>query len=99
MLGRAGFELTPVVPRLESLLSARESSARRRLGIPSGPELLFSPFQSLSVHDIQAIFPSEKAALIDTQEGATISSSNTVGRGSRDHLFVAPILVPAVRRG
>lgn len=97
MLGRAGFELTPVVPRLESLRPAIEA-ARRRLRIPSGHELLFSPFQSLSIPDIQAIFPSEKAALIDRQGGRD-PLTTTVGRGSRDHLFVAPILIPAVREG
>lgn len=97
MLGRAGFELAPVVPRLESLLSAREAS-RRRLGIPSGCELLFSPFQSLSVTDIQAIFPSEKAELIDTQGERDLLLA-TVGRGSRDHLFVRPILVPTISEG
>src|SRR5207245_708541 len=39
MLGRAGFELTPVLPRLESLRPGG-AEARRKLGIPSTTELL-----------------------------------------------------------
>jgi hypothetical protein len=93
MLGRAGFELAPVVPRLESLRQDEEA-ARQRLGIPSGQELLFSPFQSLSIPDIQAIFPSERELPLDRTAGRD-PLAITVGRGSRDHLFVAPVLIPA----
>jgi hypothetical protein len=97
MLGRSGFDLTPVMPRLESL-RPDGVAARNQLGIPSGRELLYSPFQSLSIPDIQAIFPSEKAVPIDRSAGRD-PLAITVGRGSRDHLFVAPILVPAPAAG
>lgn len=94
MLGRAGFELAPVLPRLQSLRQDEEA-ARQRLKIPSGQELLFSPFQSLSLSDIQTIFPSERDVPLNRTAGRD-PLAITVGRGSRDHLFVAPVLIAAV---
>ena len=52
----------------------------------------FSPFQSLSIADSSAIFPSAAAAPAGRSDEAALNGTD-VGRGSRDHLFVAPIFV------
>jgi hypothetical protein len=62
------------------------------MGYAKGGPLLYSPFQTLSIADIGVFFPSTKAARFTREQHEDIKSL-AVGRGSRDHLFVNPILV------
>ncbi len=90
MLERAGFDLSSVISTLEEHHSALRS-ALHLLSVPDDQPILFSPFQSLSVSDTQRIFP-EVATVQATSESVS-SEGVVVGRGSRDHLFVAPAFV------
>ena len=82
MLERSGFDITPLEERI-----TRSESAFKRLGIDSG-KLLFSPFQSLSLDDIAAVFPAQKPT--SQVEGVTQidRSISPDGRDDRSHLFV-----------
>lgn len=94
MLERAGFDLSSVVKKLDHQ-APLVASARKRLRLDPRSELLFSPFQSLSLEDIARIFPaSEEASAIRARRAPT--ASGIVGRGSRDHLFVEPRFVRRV---
>ncbi len=91
MLDRAGFDIDQVRFTLEAL----EPSIRRtldRLQILREKDIVFSPFQSLSISDIKRIFPSSESVASELTLASTGESSGT-GRGSRDHLFVKPKLV------
>ena len=91
MLERGGFDLTPVRAKLKnhdsSLLRALE-----RLRVSPGRSLLFSPFQSLAISDIQRIFPTSSPSP-QTPGGKLTAIGPVVGRDPRDHLFVKPNVV------
>jgi len=90
MLHRSGFQVESIQTLLEDLTPAL-SSAKDRLAIPRDALVLFSPFQSISLERIGAIFPTEapgqQAAPADVRPGSV------TGRDSRDHLIIRPILV------
>jgi hypothetical protein len=94
MLERSSFDLTSVTKELaqnrRSFLSALDS-----LGANHEKPLLFSPFQSLSVFEINRIFP--KAAAIPNASRQPLSSPAVaqIGRVCRNHLFVKPRFVTA----
>lgn len=94
MLDRAGFDIAPMMDRLKSAQAAIRPFLDAR-GV-TGHNLLFSPFQSLSLSDIAAVFPAEvsapKIARPETEAG-----ENHVGRDNRSHLFVVPHMVDAVQ--
>ena len=91
MLDRAGFD---VIQLRNSVVSEKPNvdSVLLRLGIHQKQPLLFSPFQSLSNTNLQALFPA-KANLIESKELQQIQSDPIVGRGTRDHLFVKATFV------
>jgi hypothetical protein len=91
MLDRAGFDIAPVRRKLE-LQAPVLNRALNGLGINRGQAVIFSPFQSLSVTDIQKIFPaSEEGSKV--RERQKTAFGKVIGRGSRDHLFVEPKFV------
>lgn len=93
MLYRSGFDLEPVREKLEEHRPAY-NSALTRLGVEPAREVLFSPFQSLSIQDIEEIFPDTPA----TPKPAMVRDAGMetpFGRGPRDHLFVQPAFVDA----
>lgn len=91
MLERAGFDVEPMRERL----IAAEKVTKSVTQIPATGTLLFSPFQSLSLNDIQAAFPTQiKAPVVDVDK--PIEGQRThAGRDSRSHLFVEPSFVAA----
>lgn len=91
MMKRAGFNLSSVAARLQNDEETLRK-ALRAMEVPQGSQILFSPFQSLSVADSSAIFPTGLAAATRNSIKA-VNQGNYVGRGSRDHLFVVPTLV------
>jgi len=91
MLERSGFDIEPVRKKLELQMPVF-NRALEQLSIETSRPLLFSPFQSLSVSDIQRIFPSSEESS-KARERAVAVSGGVVGRGSRDHLFVKPKFV------
>ena len=91
MLERAGFDVEPVLPQLNQQEQAF-ARALARLGVPQGKPLLFSPFQSLKIADSNRIFPPATVP-VSNEKRDTSAVGTVVGRGSRDHLFVQPILV------
>ena len=91
MLARAEFDVEPVLPQLDQQEQAF-ARALARLGVSQGKPLLFSPFQSLRIADSNRIFP-PAAVSVSNEERNTPAGGTVVGRGSRDHLFVQPILV------
>jgi hypothetical protein len=75
-------------------ITKAESSAQplfTRLGT-DGQNLLFSPFQSLTLQDIAAVFPARVDApkVVNT---ARVVSEAPDGRDDRAHLFVPPLMV------
>lgn len=91
MLERSGFEIAPMAQRIaDAETVARPVLASLR---SDGENFLFSPFQSLSLADIAAVFP----ARIDAPkvEGTPQAEREDApdGRGDRSHLFVHPTLV------
>ncbi len=94
ILGRCEFDLTPVLPKLEAHQTI-VLSARQKLALSAKGELLYSPFQTVAVTEIGKIFPpTTKPVRFSRKEREDIRTA-VVGRGSRDHLFVSPIMVPA----
>jgi hypothetical protein len=92
MLDRAGFDIAPVIERVEVAKRLAEPSLTR--WDTTGDNLLFSPFQSLSISNIAAVFPARAAGpQIERKAG---QGSSLIGRDDRSHLFVAPRLVAAV---
>jgi len=91
MMRRAGFDLSSVAAQLRDD-EATLQKALQVLGLSQDSQILFSPFQSLSVADSSAIFPT---ALVAAKRNVikAVNHGNIVGRGSRNHLFVAPTLV------
>jgi hypothetical protein len=93
LLARAGFDISPVVPLLRTS-RAKYDSAIRHISAGEGGELLFSPFQTLSVSETDAAFPSiAPAESMPSKRAHRIATASPIGRGSRDHLFVTPKLV------
>ena len=91
MMERSGFDLSTVQDQLrEDKDDYRE--ALRALGVPEDSRLLFSPFQSLSIADGNAIFPprANRKVAKRLQEGNR--DSIEVARPV-DHLFVPSTLV------
>ena len=91
MLGRAGFDLKPVKHKLDETMGAFHS-ALNSLGIDNNKDLLFSPFQSLSIIDTEKIFT---ASIEDpgAQQPQFVATGKVEGRDSREHLFVEPKFV------
>ena len=91
MLERAGFDIKSVADQInENSGTVRE--ALGSLGLAKNKNLIFSPFQSLSVSDSDSIFPTLKSSAARHQQQAVTYSSG-LGRGSRAHLFVKPKFV------
>ena len=91
MMEGAGFDLSSVANQLRK----EESTVRqalRALNLAYDRPLLFSPFQSLSITDSIAIFPSQKVTPAGRSFEPVLDRTD-VGRGSRDHLFVVPTFV------
>lgn len=92
MLERAGFDIATVAKRIEKAgLTAAPVIARLN---SDGRNLLFSPFQTLSLTDINTAFPARNVAprVDDTARAGTVGPD---GRDDRSHLFVPPMLVAA----
>lgn len=94
MLERCGFDIKTHISRI---VKAEEVAASlfNRLGAGSDT-LLFSPFQSLSLVEINVIFSSHRK-INQTEISTThVASSNAPdGRNDRSHLFVRPKFVVA----
>jgi hypothetical protein len=91
MLDRAGFDIEPMAERLKVARNTIKPFMTRSKA--NGDNLLFSPFQALSIDDMLAAFPAHGAgALIERAAGPV---GSLVGRDDRAHLFVAPRLVRA----
>lgn len=95
MLDRAGFDITPMRDRLKSARAVIRPFLDVR-GV-TGHNLLFSPFQSLSLSDIAAVLP-DQASAPQIARPETEVGENRVGRDDRSHLFVAPHMVDAAQR-
>lgn len=91
MMERAGFDLSSVANQLRKI-EGTQRQALHALGVELDRPLLFSPFQSLSIADSTAIFPNPAIAPAERPDDAVLDGPD-VGRGSRDHLFVAPTFV------
>lgn len=92
MLERAGFDIAPVAERVaQAGITAGPLLARLE---SDGRNLLFSPFQTLSLTDINTAFPARTVAprIDDTARAANAGPD---GRDDRSHLFVPPMLVAA----
>ena len=91
MMKKSGFDLSNV----EDQLREEEDTYRdalRALGAPDNRPVLFSPFQSLSIADANAIFPPRtKSKVVDRSEEAKPYGTD-FGRHV-DHLFVPSTLV------
>jgi hypothetical protein len=94
MLERSGFDIAP----LEARIAEGETVAAplfKRLST-DGRNLLFSPFQSLSLASIAAAFPvrAQSAQMAEGPDPAAVVTAPT-GRDDRSHLFVRPNMVAA----
>lgn len=92
MLERSGFDIEPVGERIADA-EAIAAPVFKQLGT-DGRNLLFSPFQSLSLGDIADAFP----ARVQTVQVAEVAGRAAVtaapdGRDARSHLFVHPNMV------
>ncbi|MBB5349570.1 hypothetical protein JWG42_14285 [Desulfoprunum benzoelyticum] len=98
MLERSGFDIAPVGGRLADA-EAVVVPVLERLGT-DGRNLLFSPFQSLSLGEIAAAFPVH-AQTEQFEEGASRAAVAAApdGRDDRSHLFVPPNMVAAEEAG
>lgn len=98
MLERSGFDIAPLEQRIADA-EATAAPVFGRLGT-DGRDLLFSPFQSLSLDDIAAAFAaSEKTAHIEEGKGRAAALAAPDGRDDRSHLFVHPNMVAAEEAG
>lgn len=96
MLERSGFDITP----LEDRITRAEAIAAQELKRleTDGRNLLFSPFQSMSLADIAATFADPKQiAHVERDEIRTDAAVAPEGRDDRSHLFVPPKLVAVAR--
>ena len=91
MLERSGFDIAPVEERIAEAEAIAAPMFGR--GGTNGRNLLFSPFQSLSLGDIAAAFPA-RAQTAQVEEGASqVVVAAPDGRDERSHLFVHPRMV------
>ncbi|RME57398.1 hypothetical protein D6779_08760 [Candidatus Parcubacteria bacterium] len=94
MLERSGFDIAPVEKRIADA-EAVVAPLFARLGT-DGRNLLFSPFQSLSLRDIADSFPARTAASqVEATGGRGAKGTAPNGRDDRAHLFVHPKMVAA----
>ncbi|MCZ4088757.1 hypothetical protein [Sinorhizobium psoraleae] len=94
MLERSGFDVAPVGERIAEA-EALAAPVFERLGT-DGRNLLFSPFQSLSLEDIAAAFPAHgQTARVEEGASRTAVAAAPDGRDDRSHLFVHPNMVTA----
>ena len=91
MMERTGFDVSSLAEQLQRDEETRRE-ALRKLRLPEDKPILFSPFQSLSIADLSEIFPQPEVAPAGRSMQEVIDGTN-VGRGTRDHLFVAPTFV------
>lgn len=92
MLERSGFNIEPLEQRIADAAIEAEP-AFQELGVDE-QNLLFSPFQSLSLADISAAFPREAAAApVEEGIGRAGTSGTRDGRDDRSHLFVPPKMI------
>lgn len=98
MLERSGFDIAPVGERIAEAEDIA-APAFARLGT-DGRNLLFSPFQSLSLDDIASAFPA-RAQTAQVEKGASRAAVAAApdGRDDRSHLFVHPNMVAAEGAG
>ena len=98
MLERSGFDVEPVGERIAEA-EAVAAPVFERLGT-DGSNLLFSPFQSLSLGDIAAAFPERlQAVQVEETAGEYTVAAAPDGRDNRSHLFVHPTMVAAEGAG
>jgi len=94
MLERSGFDITPLNERIAAA-EAIMGAVFKRLGT-DGRNLLFSPFQSLSIGDIADAFPQYvQTAQVEEGVGQAAVTATSYGRDDRSHLFVSPNMVAA----
>lgn len=91
MMERSGFDIRSVLGQLQAESNIL-NIALKELNIPEDKEILFSPFQSLSVSDISAIFPMAEKLYGKTSIEKMVDGK-TIGRGGREDLFVKPNFV------
>ena len=91
MMERSGFDLSPVSDGLRED-EAKYRAALKALGAPANKLLLFSPFQSLSVADLTAIFPHSADSRMEERPRTPGMFARDPGRSSY-HLFVPPAFV------
>lgn len=92
MLERSGFDIEPVGQRIAEA-EAKAAPVFERLGMV-GHNLLFSPFQSVSLGDIAAAFPVQTQTVkVEEIAGGEASATAPDGRDDRSHLFVHPNMV------
>lgn len=89
LLDRAGFDITTVKELLDACRPVMETGLAA-LGIPAGALLQVSPFQTLSVANINEIFSVTNATKQANPASAIPVADETIGRDSREHLFIAP---------
>lgn len=98
MLERTDFDTAPVAERIAEA-EAIAAPVFERLDA-DGRNLLFSPFQSLSLDDIAAAFPARaQAAQVEEDDSRTATTAAPDGRDDRSHLFVHPNMVAAEGAG
>lgn len=98
MLERSGFDIEPVRERIAEA-EAIVVPVFGRLGT-DGRNLLFSPFQSLSLDDIAAAFPARvQTVQVEEVTGEVAATAAPDGRDDRSHLFVHPNMVAAEGAG
>jgi len=98
MLERSGFDVAPLGARIAEA-EAIATQVFDELGT-DGRNLLFSPFQSLSLDDIAAAFPARvQSARVDEGAGRAAVAVSPDGRDDRSHLFVHPTMVAAEGAG
>lgn len=92
MLERAGFDITPVLERIEEAEEIGNSTIKIR--DQDWNSLLFSPFQSISLKDIESIFP-YTAKKSNIEKGALVVPilETLNGRDARSHLFIPTKMV------
>ncbi|UYK96138.1 hypothetical protein [Pantoea stewartii] len=92
MLERAGFDITPILERIEE--AEKIGSATIDIKDQYWDSLLFSPFQSISLTDIEKIFPyTEQKSNIEKDAPVATMLETLDGRDDRSHLFIPPKMV------
>ncbi len=95
ILERSGFDITPVQDRISNA-EVITQKLFSRLGT-DGKNTLFSPFQSLSLQDIAAVFPaSVNVPRIDVSTHVLVDAPD--GRDGRAHLFIPPLMVKTEKK-